>query len=444
MSLRIALLMGLVSLPPLAIKELPSTSRLRDSANLFVVLGCVALGVWEPMLGNIVVIFTVLVPIGCVGLWLAYGLFQGCPHIIFMMAACGVVTFAVFFTAELLSLPVPLFSILVLFFNAAANVFVQSPPSSLPVAALLSVVLVLSGVIAVVVCWLVFPEFCVDEVFQHHHEGLEHLMHLAHHALGIHPPATIRRRAGEITTPGLEFLKGKKLQAFIAAASEAPELDSAAGIDGCPLGSPGSSASLSADSDTAAASSAVARTMLDQEAAQDLRNWQKAERSWYRMYWAYQAADKAVLGSKAEVVVMAAGHKRIVFPCSPFIPLAKGQMNLEALEAMRHISLSTALTVFQLFSTIHPLDPATRSILAQLRVSEPWQNMRNHLLACLQELVHTFPVDYYPQATAADRSKTGGFALQQGPLQNLLRKPLLVMQFWFRWLCQLSRHSQKG
>jgi len=42
--------------------------------------------------------------VGCAGLWLAYGLFQACPHIIFMMAMCGVVTFAVFFTAELLSL----------------------------------------------------------------------------------------------------------------------------------------------------------------------------------------------------------------------------------------------------------------------------------------------------------------------------------------------------
>jgi hypothetical protein len=41
---------------------------------------------------------------GCAGLWLAYGLFQACQHIIFMMAACGVVTFAVFFTAGLLSL----------------------------------------------------------------------------------------------------------------------------------------------------------------------------------------------------------------------------------------------------------------------------------------------------------------------------------------------------
>jgi len=65
MSLRIALLMGLVSLPPLAIKELPTTSGLKDSANLFVVLGCVALGVWEPMLGNVVIIFTILVPGTC-------------------------------------------------------------------------------------------------------------------------------------------------------------------------------------------------------------------------------------------------------------------------------------------------------------------------------------------------------------------------------------------
>jgi len=41
--------------------------------------------------------------------------------------------------------------------------------------------------------------------------------------MGSRPPAIIRRRAEEVT-PGLEFLKGNKLQAFIAAASEAPYL----------------------------------------------------------------------------------------------------------------------------------------------------------------------------------------------------------------------------
>jgi hypothetical protein len=117
-------------------------------------------------------------------------------------------------------------------------------------------------------------------------------------------------------TPGLEFLKGKKLQAFIAAASETPDLYSVAGSDMPPLEPPGSSASLSAESGSAAASSALARTMMDQEAARDLLNWQKAERSWYRMFWAHQAAGKAVLGSKAEVVIMAAGHKRCVCPAA--------------------------------------------------------------------------------------------------------------------------------
>jgi len=53
---------------------------------------------------------------------------------------------------------------MVLFFHAAANVFVQAPAISLPVAAMFSAVLIISGFIAVGVCWLAFPEFCVDEV----------------------------------------------------------------------------------------------------------------------------------------------------------------------------------------------------------------------------------------------------------------------------------------
>lgn len=43
------------------------------------------------------------VAVACASIWLAYGLFLGLPSLIFMMAACVVVTFVVLFTAELLS-----------------------------------------------------------------------------------------------------------------------------------------------------------------------------------------------------------------------------------------------------------------------------------------------------------------------------------------------------
>lgn len=42
--------------------------------------------------------------VGVAAIWLAYGLFLGCSHIIFMMGACVVVTCLVFFVSELLSM----------------------------------------------------------------------------------------------------------------------------------------------------------------------------------------------------------------------------------------------------------------------------------------------------------------------------------------------------
>jgi hypothetical protein len=65
--------------------------------------------------------------------------------------------------------------------------------------------------------------------------------------------------------------------------------------------------------------------------------------------------------------------------------------------------LLRVLQVFRLFSATHPLDPAICSILTQLTASKQWHSIRSHVLAALQELVDTFPMDYYPQATAADR-----------------------------------------
>jgi len=67
------------------------------------------------------------------------------------------------------------------------------------------------------------------------------------------------------------------------------------------------------------------------------------------------------------------------------------------------------LQVFRLFSTTRPLNPATHDILAKLKASQQWQGMRSHFLACLQELVDTFPMDYYPQTTAADRQHLRAF-----------------------------------
>eukprot|EP00878_Enallax_costatus_P032596 GHUV01035836.1.p1 GENE.GHUV01035836.1~~GHUV01035836.1.p1 ORF type:complete len:191 (+),score=17.65 GHUV01035836.1:627-1199(+) len=166
MALRVAILVGLVSLPALATKD-PSFAvfhKHQASGILFVVMGTIALPMWEPNLGNIVLIFTLLTPIGLAAIWLAYGLFLGCSHIAFLMGACVVVTFISFFVAELLSMPVMLLSVFATIFTAQANMHVRSPELAFISSVLLSVALMVSALIATVASWLVFPEFCVDEV----------------------------------------------------------------------------------------------------------------------------------------------------------------------------------------------------------------------------------------------------------------------------------------
>ena len=62
------------------------------------------LPLWEPLVGNIVIIFTLLLPIGYAGLWVAYGIFLLWNQVVFLMASIVVVTFVVFFIAEILSI----------------------------------------------------------------------------------------------------------------------------------------------------------------------------------------------------------------------------------------------------------------------------------------------------------------------------------------------------
>jgi hypothetical protein len=49
-------------------------------------------------------------------------------------------------------------------FVACANVFMSAPRMAMMTATLLSVLLFVAAFLATLVCWLVFPEFCVDEV----------------------------------------------------------------------------------------------------------------------------------------------------------------------------------------------------------------------------------------------------------------------------------------
>jgi hypothetical protein len=58
------------------------------------------------------------------------------------------------------------------------------PKIALVLAKALSIAALLAAILAVWVAALVFPEYSSDQVWQGHHEGLEHVLHMAHHVLG--------------------------------------------------------------------------------------------------------------------------------------------------------------------------------------------------------------------------------------------------------------------
>lgn len=64
MAFRVAVLVGLVSLPALALKEASfgGLHKYKAYSVLFVIMGSLALPLWEPHLGNIVLAFTLLTP----------------------------------------------------------------------------------------------------------------------------------------------------------------------------------------------------------------------------------------------------------------------------------------------------------------------------------------------------------------------------------------------
>jgi hypothetical protein len=64
----------------------------------------------------------------------------------------------------LLLQPAGLLSVFTTIFVACANVFMSAPRMAMMTATLLSVLLFVAAFLATLVCWLVFPEFCVDEV----------------------------------------------------------------------------------------------------------------------------------------------------------------------------------------------------------------------------------------------------------------------------------------
>jgi hypothetical protein len=94
---------------------------------------------------------------------------------------------------------------------------------------------------------------------------------------------------------------------------------------------------------------------------------------------------------------------RIILPCIPLIPCAKGQIDTAGLLALRHLALSTALHIMKIYNATQPLGDGTETLLKQLLSEREWTHMRSSLLAALHSLLDSFPMDYYPAGAPPNR-----------------------------------------
>lgn len=109
-------------------------------------------------------------------------------------------------------------------------------------------------------------------------------------------------------------------------------------------------------------------------------------------------------------------------PCTPLIPCAKGQIDTEGLLALRHLALSTALQLIKIYNSMQPIDTATGAVLQQLLSEQEWSHMRSSLLATLQELTDSFPMDYYPAGAPPDRKHLTELQAAVGALRSAWQK----------------------
>jgi hypothetical protein len=140
------------------------------------------------------------------------------------------------------------------------------------------------------------------QVFRHHHEALEHLLHLSYYAMGLNPPALLKRH---YSSAARGVGAGKWKRAF----RDADELPSslqalAMGEAMTPLLRVAGSEAWREDSMLGPQASTVTSF-----ASQSLAPM-ATERSWHRVAVSCQAGAAAQMGASAEVVLMAAHHKR--------------------------------------------------------------------------------------------------------------------------------------
>lgn len=154
-------------------------------------------------------------------------------------------------------------------------------------------------------CWC--TDSCCLQVFRHHHEALEHLLHLSYYAMGLHPPALLKRHYSSAAT-GVGA--GKWRRAFRAADDLPSSLQALAlGEATTPLIRSADSEAWREDSMVGPQASTVT-SMASQSLGAVARANIKTECSWHRVAVCCQAGAKAQMGASAEVVLMAAHHKR--------------------------------------------------------------------------------------------------------------------------------------
>lgn len=67
--------------------------------------------------------------------------------------------------------------------------------------------------------------------------------------------------------------------------------------------------------------------------------------------------------------------------------------------------VSAALDIYKLHAAEYPLHITAQDLPCELTASVEWENMGNTLLAAVQELVPTFPVDYYPTTCSTNQAQ---------------------------------------
>ncbi|GBF99382.1 hypothetical protein Rsub_12186 [Raphidocelis subcapitata] len=405
MSIKLAVLTLLLALPSLALRD-PKLRGTELGANpkfgmIFMLLGVIAIPMWVPHVGTLVLTFTAVIPIALSAVWVAYGLFLAYPNVYFLQISTVVVTFLLLFGGNMVGVPAGLLGVFVALYAVGVGHFLMAPKIALVLAKTLSLTVVVAAFLVTTVFAVVLPEYCTDLVWQGHHEGLEHLLHMAHHVVGSKPPRLLYRG---VKSEARRLGSNDAARAALRAASSKDLNDPSDDDD-------------DDDDEGGLASQAGPRTgrpKRGKRVALELTSAQRGERSYHRMLLALTTGAKAQGGAKAELVLGFCGSIRPVLPWFPLLPAARCRSNPKHLLTLRADVTALALSLYKLQATMELLDAATRPVLKTVATESGagWDSLKAHLLAALQDVVDAFPMDAYPAPRRLDASHAEAFATQ--------------------------------